>query len=284
MTVLAFAFAAAAAFTWQDTGDGRLELRDKGQPVLTYNYGMQLKEGAPEIKRRAAYVHPVWAPNGAVVTDDFPRDHWHHRGVFWAWPVVRYAGVTHDMWTIVRTPPKARLVKWIEKKDGSTARLAVENGWFLADKQIVRETVRMTVHPVDEGARKTTYELTFEALDGPVEIMGSEDKGGSVEKKGYGGFNVRFAPRTETVVRTDKGVEARDTDMIPHPWAEMEALYDGKRATLRVEDDPKNPGYPNGWCLRKYGFLGVNYPGIQPMRLEKGKPVTLRYTVTVSGE
>ena len=71
MIALTFALA-ASVFTWHD-GDGRLELRENGQPVLAYNYGPQLQNGAPEIKRRSGYIHPVWAPNGAVVTDDFPR-------------------------------------------------------------------------------------------------------------------------------------------------------------------------------------------------------------------
>jgi hypothetical protein len=275
--MIALAFAAAAVFTWHDA-DGRLELRDNGAPVLAYNYAMRLENGAPEIKRRSGYIHPVWAPNGAVVTDDFPRDHWHHRGIFWAWPVVRHEGKKYDVWTLTGGP-QSRFIKWLEKKDGATARLASENGWFLGDRQILREVVRFDVEPAANNSRRMRFELTFEAVGGPLEIAGSPDA-----NKGYGGFSVRFAPRTNTVVRTDKGVEPKDTDMVPHPWAELEAIYAGKRARLRIDDDASNPGFPVGWCLREYGFLGANHPGLTPLTLVPGKPLTLRYTVTVAGE
>jgi hypothetical protein len=110
-----------------------------------------------------------------------------------------------------------------------------------------------------------------------IELQGTPD-----QNKGYGGFSVRFAPRTNTVVRTDTGVEAMDTDMVPHAWAEIEATYGGNRARVRVTDDQANPGHPNGWCLRRYGFLGVNFPGNNAITLQKGKPLELRYVVTVA--
>lgn len=264
---------ALAAFTWQDA-DGKLELRDGGQPVIAYNYGPQLRNGAPEVKRRLGYVHPVWAPNGAVVTDDFPTDHWHHRGIFWAWPVVRYEGKKFDIWTLTGGI-ESRFSKWLEKKTGKTARIGAEQHWYIQGAQVARETVHIEVEPLKGNERSMHYDITLEALK-PLEIAGSQDG------KGYGGFNVRFAPREGTVIRTDKGVEAKDTDLVPHPWAEMEAVYAGKKARLRVISDAQNPGHPQGWCLRKYGFIGANHPGLETLRLEPGKPLRLRYTVTVA--
>ena len=270
MIALAIAF---AAFTWVDA-DGRLELRENNKPVIAYNYGMQLRNGAPEIKRRSGYVHPVWAPDGTIVTDDFPRDHWHHRGIFWAWPVIDYDGRKYDMWTLTGGI-QARHEKWLEKKDGRDARIGAENGWYVGEDRIAKETVRLTVEPLKGAERRMHYEIALEAVK-PFHLAGMQDG------KGYGGFNVRFAPRTGTVVRTDKGVEAKDTDLVPHPWAELEATYEGKRSRLRIESDATNPGHPQGWCLRSYGFLGANHPGLTPIRMEPGKPLRLRYTVTVA--
>jgi hypothetical protein len=275
--VLSLALATAAAFTWHDA-EGKLELRENGRPVLVYNYGPQLKNGAPELKRRSGYIHPLWAPNGVVVTDDFPRDHWHHRGVFWAWPVVRRDGKQYDIWTLTGGI-ESRFSKWLQKKQGTTAELAVENQWVIAGTPVLRETIALVVNPASGNQQRIGFTLTFEALGGPIELAGSPD-----DEKGYGGFSVRFAPRTDTVIRPDKGVEARDTDMVPHPWAELLANYGGKAARLRIDQDQSNPGHPAGWCLRNYGFLGVNYPGLRPLRLDPGKPVKLRYEVTVAGE
>jgi len=293
LAVAAGLVAAEPGFTWVEA-EGQLNLTENGKPVLTYQKGMKLANGAPEMKRRAGYVHPLYAPNGAVVTDDFPRDHWHHRGVFWAWQAVRYQGITRDHWTLtggVLTKPEKS-----SAKSGKEGLLDVTSGWFFDGQRIVNESVSLRVEPVQGTSRKLHFAIRLEAVGEPVELIGE-----LANKKGYGGFSVRFAPRENTVVRTDKGVEAKDTDMVPHPWAELEATYGakangarangakangakangGKRAALRIDDSSSNPGFPNGWCLRNYGFLGVNYPGLSALKLEKGKPLTLSYTVTV---
>jgi hypothetical protein len=152
----------------------------------------------------------------------------------------------------------------------------VENGWFIGERQVVKETVEIVAHPAAANRRSLDATLIFEALEAPVAISGSPDG------KGYGGLSLRFAPREATVITTEKGKEPRDTDMVPHPWAELAATYQGRRAAARVDIDPGHPGFPVGWCLRHYGFLGVNYPGLKPFVLEAGKPLELKYRVTLA--
>jgi hypothetical protein len=266
-----------AGFTFEEAEGKYLYLREGGALVLTYNFGMILKPGVPEDRRRCCYVHPLYAPGGTVVTDDFPGDHLHHRGIFWTWPVVRVDGETYDQWLIKGA--QDRFVRWIEKTvDSHSARLAVENGWFAGDRRLLKETVAIEIQPEKGGSRKLDFQLILEALDKPVEIEGTAEG-----NKGYGGFSVRFAPREETVITTDAGQEQKDTDMVPHRWAELTGQFQGKPAALRIDIDPGNPGAPNGWCLRHYGFLGVNFPGRAPFRIIPGKPLSLKYAVTISG-
>jgi hypothetical protein len=140
----------------------------------------------------------------------------------------------------------------------------------------VKETVEIVTHPARSNRRELDFTLSIEALGQPVQIAGQQDG------KGYGGFCIRYADREDTVVRTDAGREAKDTNLVPHPWAELEGTFGGRRAGARIDIDPANPGFPNGWCLRHYGFLGVNFPGLKPYTLEPGKPVILKYRVTVN--
>ena len=235
-----------------------------------------LFRSVPERYLRSSYLHPLYAPGGAVVTDDFPKDHYHHRGLSWMWPVVRAEGKEYDPWAC-GPGMQTRFVRWLGiEASAVSARLAVENGWFVGDRKVVAETVEMVAHPTVANRRGLDITLTLEAVEGPVEIAGTPDA-----KKGYGGLSFRFAPREGTVLTTDKGKEARDTDLVPHPWAELTGTYKGRRAAARIDIDPSHPAYPNGWCLRHYGFLGVNYPGLEPITLERGKPVTLKYRVTL---
>ena len=82
------------------------------------------------------------------------------------------------------------------------------------------------------------------------------------------------------MITTDASEEAADTNMVPHGWAREDGLFEGGRAGLRIDIDPGNPAYPNGWCLRHYGFLDVNLPGNDTYLLTPGQPLVMKYTVT----
>jgi hypothetical protein len=272
-TFLAALAAPREGFTLRDISASSLEISEQGRPALVYNHGMMLAEGVKEQYRRACYAHPVYAPDGTVVTDDFPKDHPHHRGLCWSWPIVKFDGRTHDVWAV--SGMHQRFVKW--KRRAAEARRAVlhvENGWFVGAKQAVREDVELVVHAARAGRRAIDLNLEFEAVGEPVEIAGRE-------VKGYGGFGVRFAPRTETVIRTERGVEEKDTDLVRHPWAELEGVFQGRRAGMRIEDDARNPGSPAAWCLRHYGYIAPNCPGLASIVLRPGAPLQLRYRITV---
>lgn len=279
--LLAFPLLAAAQFEWKVGENQRYQLSENGKPVLTYNAGIESRPDAPADRARCCYVYPLLTPGGVSPLDDFPKDHYHHRGLFWAWPYVQVDGKVYDMWMkmdgirdVTGAPPRT-------SGGAGFARLEAENFWEAGGARIVRERVRITVHPTPGGVRKLGLELTFEALEKPVELRGSQEKG-----KSYGGLNVRFAPRGETVIRSEEGPVPENTDLVTHRRAEMEAVYGGKRAVVRFDADPRNPHHPPQWCLRYYGFIGASFPGrsdsVSSYTLERGKPLTLRYDVTLT--
>lgn len=275
LVALAAAVGAQSPFRFRDISPESVELAESGKPVYVYNYGVMRKAGVPEDRARCCYLHPVYAPSGTVLTDDFPPDHYHHRGIFWAWPIVTVGGERYDLWTLRGI--RQQFMRWLAREAGEReARLAVENAWMVRDRAVVRETVEIITRPAAGERREMEFRLAFEALNGPVELLGEP-----AENKGYGGFSVRFAPREKTVITTDAGTEKQDSNMARHAWAQLEALFAGRRAGLRIDIDPANPDFPNGWCLRHYGFLGVNYPGLKSHTLQPGRPMTLSYKVTV---
>lgn len=277
---VALPLASQQNFVWKDLGDGRLELRESGKPALVYNYGPQLKPGAPENRRRCCYIFPVYTPAGVSPLDDFPSDHWHHRGLFWAWPIVQVGGNQYDLW--MQFTARHRSVKTpAATAGGGQARLDAENFWEADGKDIVHENLRLTVLPAKGNSREMEVVLTWEAIHDPVTLEGSPEKG-----KSYGGFSARFAPREGTILRADGEVLAKDEDRNPRKWAELEGVYGGKRAVLRITPDEKNTGTPYQWCLRSYGFVGASFPGrsdqVDRYTLEPGKPITLGFRVRVS--
>jgi hypothetical protein len=230
--------------------------------------------------RRSTYLHPVYAPDGTLLTDDFNPNHAHHRGIFWGWPEITVGGKKGDIWTVGAF--QERFVRWKGRDtSGSVARLAVENGWYDGDHKFVKEDVEILTHPVEGNRRVLEFSFRFEAVGDPVTIVGTPD-----QKKGFGGFAFRFATPdggggSKTVIRTDQGISEQDGVMSRHPWAQISGIDKGKPAGARVEDDPSNPGYPhNGWLMRhELCCLNISYPGLDPVVLKPDKPLVLKYRV-----
>ena len=268
----------AGAFRFEEKEDKFLELFDGDELVVVYNFGMLLKEGAPASQRRSSYVHPIYGLDGEVLSDDFPRDHYHHRGLFWAWAQVTVDGKTHDPWAV--SGMATRFEKWLGRRTGArSARFGVNNGWYVGDKKVVDEKVRFRVRRSDAVGRPIDVDLTIEATDQPVVIQGRPE-----DKKGYGGFGFRFAPREgRAAITTVAGRAAKDVVRDPSPWADYSARFRDRPTTsgVTIFVHKSHPGFPTGWLLRHYGYIGLTWPGLDKVTLEKGKPVHLRYRVYV---
>lgn len=282
--LLAMALRADELMSWHKiltTNGAYEELVAGDKTILRYNYGVQLPAGVPEDRARCCYIYPLWTPGGVSMLDDFPKDHYHHRGLFWAWPDVRVAETSYDGWMMkgLKTVHKSGLPQL--QKFGRIAILDVENEWVAGGKPIATAKERYTIHSRDGQGRTIEVALTLTATDAPIVLRGSHEEG-----KSYGGLSVRFAPRTQTVIRTEKGVSEKDEDLNTHDWAELEATYNGHKAALRIDNAAANDGGAPQWCLRNYGFLGAAFPGKTKDRdsftLEPGKPLTLRYSILVS--
>lgn len=276
------ALAADSPFAFRDVDARSLALVESGKTVYVYNHGMMLKPGFPEEMSRSTYLHPVYTPDGTLITDDFNKDHPHHRGISWMWPVVEVDGKAYDIWTVKGM--KQRFVRWRAREAGKTARLAAENGWYAGERKVVAENVEIVAYPAASGERRLEFTLRFEAVGEPVRIAGTP-----AGKKGFGGFCFRFAPRDggkdKTVITTSRGVMKADGVMEKARWAEVSGHFDGRPERGRVEDLPGNPGYPdNGWLMRHgFGFLNPSWPGMEGYTLKPGAPLVLKYRVTLAG-
>jgi type 1 glutamine amidotransferase len=273
LALLMAATAASGQFRFRELNATSVALEDGGSPVFVYNYGMMLKPGVREDRTRCCYLHPVYAPNGVVITDDFPTDHLHHRGINWTWPEVKVDGKVYDLWTIKGI--LARFEKWNCKEAGKdSARLGFTDGWYVGERKVAEEEVEITAHPAKGQQRDLDFVVKLRAVADGVTIRGTDEGG-----KGYGGFNIRFAPRTGTRIDTATLGDSPDSDLKPNQWAELSGVFNGVKAGARITID----GDPAGWCLRHYGFLGVDYPGLQAAKLDTRQPLVLKFKVSLLG-
>jgi hypothetical protein len=268
-------------FSLTETSDG-LSLSERGRPVFVYRHKEQLAAGVPEKYRRSTYLHPLFDLRGNVITDDFPKDHVHHRGLSWTWAHVGVGGEVHDLWACEGV--RQVFEKWIAKEDGPVcATIGVKNAWWTAptrsgaagQKKIMDEWVWIRAFPANEYGRAIDVLLTLKALE-PIDLSGRKEKG-------YSGFGLRYGPRQTTIITTPQGTEAADSDLKPLPWADESGNFGGSLGLsgAAIFQHSSNPRYPAGWCLRHYGFIGVSWPGVEIIHLEPGQTLTLRFRVWV---
>lgn len=280
--LLALSLAAGAlsgaepGFRFAAVNDQSLGLWEGDRPVLVYNYGVIASSNAPADRARSSYVHPLYGLDGEVLTDDFPKDHYHHRGLFWAWPHVRVAGEETDLWMLkgIRT----QFERWLQREANNTnAVLGVQNSWFIGDRKVVDEQVWLRVRPATDDGRAIDVEITVTPLKQPLTLQGAEGKS-------YGGLTLRFAPRTgETVITTPDGRTKEDLPIAHLPWADLSAKFDGAAAPsgAAIFIAPEHPNYPPEWLTRHYGVLCVGWPGVKAQTFPPDQPIHLRYRVWI---
>lgn len=247
------------------------------RPVLTYQRATQSKDGKWP---RANYVHPLYDLDGEMITEDFPSDHRHHRGVFWAWHQVLVGDKSlGDAWACenFQWDVQQATVATDEKYATVTAiTLWKSPDLVSSDGQpipCVREQATIVVHTAEANVRWIDFNLEFLALVDDVRIGGSDDD------KGYGGFSPRVKLTDDVqFIGTAGPVEPQVTAVQAGPWIDVT----NKQGGVVILAHPSNPGHPQPWILRaSRSMQNAAYPGRHPVTLSKTEPLRLRYRLGI---
>ncbi|MCC6729328.1 MAG: PmoA family protein [Chthonomonadales bacterium] len=283
--VLADASGGPAAMTARvDPATGQAEIAEEGRPVLRYLFrtvepGKRLAPIAPTnliyARARSDYIHPLYGLDGQELTLDWPRDHPHHRGIYWAWPEVGFAGELGDLHALQRV--FARPAGAMRLASGPVfARVEAENTWMWDDRvPIVRERAVLRAYRETPVGRLIDLELHFRALRDGVTLArrGTEH---------YGGLNVRMGPVADQRIlfHTDpEGARPRTA------WASLCGVFPGSpnSADLVILQHPANPDFPGDWVqYPELNWFQPTFPRSGTRHaLERPRPLTLRYRLWV---
>jgi hypothetical protein len=285
--------------------DGQVvEISEDGMPVLVY----QLQEKSLDGQwSRAGYVHPLYDLGGNVFTEDFPDDHKHHRGIFWAWHHLSVGDlVLGDPWLckeFVRQCIETTM-GGIEVGGEDCMRIDLVTLWKsprLKDPMgdmlpVVKERTRIIVHPRTTQQRLMDFDISLTAMLSDVRIGGSDDV------KGYGGFSPRIKLNSKEVFRFLGGeVQPQKLAVQGGPWVDISNENRG----LTIMSHPENPVATQEstksdsgsnqtqasneadqqsprWILRrKRSMQNVAYPGRKPVLLSTDTATRLRYRLVV---
>lgn len=254
--------------------------------VLAYQISEKSQNGA---YKRSNYIHPLYSLNGTVLTEDFPEDHLHHRGIFWAWHQL-YIDKKRigDGWEIKNFSWEVTSVKAIPTTSSAKAIQAEifwkSNLWLDSSgkpKPFVKENTSITVHPKNHNYRVIDIAISLTALEENITIGGSEND------KGYGGFSARIKLPDDIIFTSSSGTQTpTNLPIEASNWMDISGSFEkeNQRSGLTILCHKNNPGISNRWILRKKRSMQnavYPFPGAQPVQLLKNTPTVLRYRLIV---
>jgi hypothetical protein len=254
------------------------EFRDGDRRVMHYQ---RLQKSLAGKSPRANYVHPLFGLDGDQLTQDFPVDHIHHRGIFWAWHQIyvgdRPAGDSWENKGLQSVVRKARVVE--QGPLFATLELIVDwTSSVITDKAgnptpIVEETTRIRLFHATANFQYVDFRIQLKPLVENVRI------GGADNVKGYSGFTARIRPPREMTITDESGKISKDAVGTKSRWADVSGQF-GTGADISgvaILSHRSLPQFPPKWLLRHYGMQNIAYPGRHPIALSAKKPLVLRH-------
>jgi hypothetical protein len=259
--------------------DDNVELWENNNLV----FGYQKKEKSIDGKfARNNYIHPLMSIEGDTLTEDFPLDHLHHRGIFWAWHQI-YIDTLHvsDSWALNNF--KSKIVSVENKIINNIAELSTRVFWesplFNNGEPYVEENTKIVVFPLSSGLRRIDFNITLNALIDGVKIGGSENE------KGYGGFSLRIKMPDELVFTSESGkVTPQKLQINAGPWMKFSAPFgkSKKVSSVKLVCGKDSQNYPQPWILRQHRSMqNIVFPGRELVEVLLNKPLKLSYTIYI---
>jgi hypothetical protein len=267
----------AQKFSTVKTKEG-IEIRENGKKVLFY----QIKQKTVDGKfARAGYIHPLYSLNENSLTDDMPKDHPYHRGIFWAWhEILLQNKKLAEGWTSENISWYPTTVKVKRNKKAATlnAKVLWRSTLQKTPTDIIEENTTIKIYPATSHYRMLDFDIQLFPLIDSLKIGGSDDD------KGYGGFCLRLKlPGDISFVSKNKTIIPQETAVVAGPWMDITGSFEGSsvpKTGVVVFANATDSGL-QPWILRKVTSMqNVPYPGRTPVELSK-EGLKLKYRVIV---
>jgi hypothetical protein len=223
----------------------RLLINSAGRQVLAYQTQPGELPGADikPIFKRGGYIHPVYTPSGRSVTDDFPADHRHHHGIWWAWTKTEFEGRRPDFWNVADGTGKVEFVAvdgtWSgEVHGGFKARTRSVDVSAPKPVTVLNEEWQVTVYRV--GQEKNAYSMfdlvSTQACATTSPLVLPEYR--------YGGLGFRghreWLDKNNCFFLTSEGKERANGNGTRARWCHIGGRIGGEFAGIAILDHPSN--------------------------------------------
>jgi hypothetical protein len=265
-------------------------------PLLRYQFEtVYPPAGIDSNYKRSGFIHPLWTPNGQVLTRIQPPDHYHHYGIWNPWTHTLFRNDTVDFWNIKGGQGTVRFSKFTSVIEGpvfaefeALHEHVVFKGQHANTKNetiALNEWQKIRVYKPLEKADHYIIDFTSTlrcATDNPLLILAYR----------YGGLGWRATEEWDTSncdVLTSEGKTRKDTDGSKAKWIRVQGSLAGDYGGAVLMSYPENYNHPEPlriWDPNANGGRGDMFTNFAPTKdkdwlLEPGKTYILKYRFIV---
>lgn len=281
---------AAASFSMDTTST--LTIFFKQQPLLTYQHQLVYPPaGVDTIYKRSGFIHPLYTPNGQVLTQIQPADHYHHYGIWNPWTHTLFEKDTVDFWNLHARKGTVRFVRFTEKKTTENFAIytALQEHVVLyknnTEKTALKEWQTVKVYTPDSLQFVIDISSKFTcATNSPVQLLTYRYGGG------LGWRATDFWNKDNCEVFTSEGKNRSNTDGSTARWVVAQGVLPGNdRGGMIILSHPGNYNHPeplriwdaNGNKGRGDLFLNFSPTKTKDWVLTPGNEYVLKYRLVV---
>ncbi len=270
-----------------------LTLQLGNRPILSYQYQtVYPPEGVDPIFRRSAFIHPLWSPEGEVLTRIQAPDHRHHYGIWNPWTLTFIGKREVDFWNLVKGEGTVRFAGFLSETEGPvysgfrSLQQHIDFGARGGDAIAINEIFDVRAWNLDNQRWLIDYTSTLNTpLDSGI-LLAAYRYGGGIGFRATEKWN-----RDNSSVLTSENKDRKNADGSKARWciiAGESGTASGQSGILFMSF-PANREFPEPmrvWPLDANEGRGDMYFEFCPIRnndwrLEKGKDYTLKYRLLV---
>ncbi len=268
--------------------DGDLVISSNGKNLLQYRYEtMYPPAGVDTVFKRSAFIHPLWSPQGQVLTRIQPPDHYHHYGIWNPWTHILFDGDTVDLWNLNRKHGTVRFAGFKAIEEGP-----VFSSYSALHEHVVFKKGSETVI-MNEIQTVTVYQPEDNAyiVDIDIEMTCATNKPVTLLEYRYAGLGWRTTEQWDnqnSSVQTSEGSSRKNADGSRAKWCLVQGAVDGVNAGVVMMSSPANYNHPEPlriWPENQYNrgdmFANFNPTKDRDWVLEPGKTYKLTYRLLV---
>ena len=285
--------------------DKALTLKEGDSNILSYQYAvMPAPAGQSKLYDRSGFIHPLWSPEGNVLTDIHPPDHIHHMGIWMPWTHTHYEGKMIDFWNVGDGTGTVRFSKFISSTSGP-----VFGGFKAEQEHVGLKTSEGEKVILDEIWDVRAYNVGWGST--PPSISNSESVGQtppyiidfkSTQKNitdipliqdeyRYGGFGFRGSREwkgANSAYLTSEGKTRENGHATTARWCDLSGVIDSKWEGVTIMSNPENFRHPEPMRIwpepDNYVFFNFAPSQAGEWVMEPGKDYVFQYRLFVHEE